>query len=300
MKERGSEAGLKLECVDLTKNYGKFTALNHINYTFSEGVYGLLGPNGAGKSTWMKLLTASLRQTEGAVLWNGKEIRDLKQDYVSVIGYIPQNQRLFSYFTGREFLYYMASLKGVKKHEADKQIPSLLDRVNLGSMGDKKIRTYSGGMKQRLLIVQAFLGNPQVIFMDEPTAGLDPKERIRIRNLIAEMAMDKIVLIATHVVSDIEFISKDILLMKQGEMIGNGSADEWEDRLEGMVFEKDTGEDILQQFLTTHLVAAMRKEKERIIVRYIGEKEDGAVSVRPTQDDVYLYYFREEELNDLE
>ena len=291
---------MKLECVDLSKKYGNFTALNHINYTFSEGVYGLLGPNGAGKSTWMKILTASLRQTEGNVMWEGTEISELKQEYVASVGYVPQNQNLFLYFTGREFLYYMAALKGVGKHVADQQIPSLLKRVNLSSMGDKKIGTYSGGMKQRILIIQAFLGNPQVIFMDEPTAGLDPKERIRIRNLIAEMAIDKIVLIATHVVSDIEFISKDILLMKKGEMIGNGSADQWEDRLEGLVFESDVEAERLQEFLSTHLVAAMRKERERIIVRYIGDKEDGAVHVRPTLDDVYLYHFREEESHDLE
>lgn len=287
---------MEIKCVDLTKKYAGVTALNHVNYTFSEGVYGLLGPNGAGKSTWMKLLTASLKPTEGDVLWEGSRIGDLGREYVARLGYVPQNQNLFTYFTGREFLFYMAALKGVRGQEAKEQVQTLLERVNLGGAAGKKIGAYSGGMKQRLLVAQAFLGNPGVVLMDEPTAGLDPKERIRMRNLVAEMALDKMVLIATHVVSDIEFISKEILLVKKGELVGDGSADEWEDRLEGKVFEKEVEGNVLGSFTASHLVAAIRKERGHIIVRYVGEGEDGAVPVRPTLDDVYLYHFEEGEL----
>ena len=288
---------MELECRALRKMYGGFTAIEEINYKFSAGVYGLLGPNGAGKSTWMKLLTASLRPTEGNILWNGTPIEKIRQEYVGRIGYVPQNQNLFPYFTGCKFLYYMAALKGIKKELADKQIPLLLQRVNLKEAGRRKISTYSGGMKQRLLIAQAFLGNPEVVYMDEPTAGLDPKERIRIRNLISEMSMNKIVLIATHVVSDVEFISKEILLMKKGRIIGSGASEALEDELDGMVFEKELQQEELDAFMKEHLVGGIRKEGNRILVRYLSRMEDDGTAdlVRPTLDDVYLHHFREEE-----
>ena len=196
-----------LKCENLKKSYGDFCAIRKINYSFTPGVYGLLGPNGAGKSTWMKLLTASLKPTKGQILCDEMSIYDNINEYVGKIGYVPQNQNMFPYFTGYKFMMYMATLKGVKKEVARKQIPELLKCVNMEVMGKQKIKTYSGGMKQRLLIAQAFLGDPKVVFMDEPTAGLDPKERIRIRNLISEMALGKIVLIATHIVSDVEYIS---------------------------------------------------------------------------------------------
>ena len=174
-----------LKCENLKKSYGDFCAIRKINYSFTPGVYGLLGPNGAGKSTWMKLLTASLKPTKGQILCDEMSIYDNINEYVGKIGYVPQNQNMFPYFTGYKFMMYMATLKGVKKEVARKQIPELLKCVNMEVMGKQKIKTYSGGMKQRLLIAQAFLGDPKVVFMDEPTAGLDPKERIRIRNLIS-------------------------------------------------------------------------------------------------------------------
>lgn len=288
---------MELECRNLRKLYGGVTAIEEINYRFSDGVYGLLGPNGAGKSTWMKLLTASLKPTGGAVLWDGVPIDKRRQEYVGKTGYVPQNQNLFPYFTGSKFLYYMAALKGIKKELADRQIPDLLQRVNLKEAGRKKIGTYSGGMKQRLLTAQAFLGEPEVIYMDEPTAGLDPKERIRIRNLIAEMAINKIVLIATHVVSDVEYISKEILLMKRGNIIGCGAAESLEKELEGVVYEKELEAEELDGFVNKHIVGGMRKEENRILVRYLSqEQEETAERVRPTLDDVYLYHFREEDL----
>ncbi len=288
---------MELECRNLRKTYGGFTAIEEINYRFSDGVYGLLGPNGAGKSTWMKLLTASLKPTGGSILWNGTPIDRAGQEYVGKIGYVPQNQNLFPYFTGSRFLYYMATLKGIKKELADRQILDLLQRVNLKEAGRQKIGTYSGGMKQRLLTAQAFLGEPEVIYMDEPTAGLDPKERIRIRNLIAEMAINKIVLIATHVVSDVEYISKKILLMKSGNIIGCGAAEDLEDEMEGMVYEKELEASELDAFVKCHLIGGMRKEGQRILVRFLSEEqEEAAERVRPTLDDVYLHHFQEEDL----
>jgi ABC-type multidrug transport system ATPase subunit len=277
--------------------YGDFAAVKKIDCKFSPGVYGLLGPNGAGKSTWMKLLTASLKPTEGGIYFDGILISNMSDDYVGKVGYVPQNQNLFPYFTGYKFLYYMATLKGVKKELADKQIPLLLRRVNMEEIGKQKIHAYSGGMKQRLLIAQAFLGNPQMIYMDEPTAGLDPKERIRIRNLISEMSLGKIILIATHVVSDVEYISKEILLMKSGEIIRSGTPESLEDELNGLVYEREVNADELDFFMEKHLVAGIRKEGDSILVRYLNQlPDDMAKSVRPTLDDVYLYHFREEQL----
>lgn len=287
---------MQLECVSLKKEYGKITAIEEINYCFTPGVYGLLGPNGAGKSTWMKILTDSIRPSSGDVMWNGSTIYDDQARYIRNVGYIPQNQNIYPYFTGLRFMYYMSALKGIKKETADGQIMHLLKRVNLEEYAGRKISAYSGGMRQRLLIAQAFLGEPKVILMDEPTAGLDPKERIRIRNLISEMAIDKIVLIATHVVSDIEYISREILLMKKGMILGHGTAEELEDDISGYVYECIVHEDELEEFTKNHLVAGIRKEGNRIIVRYISEKEDAdGITVRPNLDDVYLYHFREDE-----
>lgn len=274
-------------------------AIERINYNFSPGIYGLLGPNGAGKSTWIKLLTTSLKPTEGQICCDGVPIADMLDNYMGKIGYVPQNQNLFPYFTGYKFLYYMAALKGIKKELADKQIPILLQRVNMHEKGKYKIRTYSGGMKQRLLIAQAFLGNPEIIFMDEPTAGLDPKERIRIRNLISEMSFGKIILIATHVVPDVEYISQEIMLIKKGQIIRSGSPDSLEKELNGLVFEKEVNVEEVTRFSQENLVAGIRKEGNNVLVRYIcSSRTEKEKAVRPTLDDVYLYHFREEEIND--
>ncbi len=290
---------MELECRNLRKTFGNLVAIERINYNFTPGVYGLLGPNGAGKSTWMKLLTASLRPTEGEIICDGDPVTNKSYDYVGKIAYVPQNQNLFPYFTGYRFLYYMAALKGVKKELADRQIPALLQRVNMQEIGKRKIRTYSGGMKQRLLIAQAFLGDPEIIYMDEPTAGLDPKERIRIRNLISEMSIGKIILIATHVVPDVEYISKEILLMKKGKIIRSGTPESLEDEINGFVYEREVKPEELNTFTNTYLISGIRKEGNSIWVRYINQSQDDRDSlVPPTLDDVYLHHFREEEFND--
>lgn len=286
---------MELACKDLHKKYGDFEALKGIDYTFTEGVYGLLGPNGAGKSTWIGLLTSNLKITQGEIRWNGERIDALGKEYVAKIGYVPQNQNLFPYLTGREFMLYMAALKGVETKQAKQQIPELLSKVNLSQQAEKKIRSYSGGMKQRLLIAQSLLGSPELIVMDEPTAGLDPRERIRIRNLISGISLNKIILIATHVVSDVEYISREILLLRQGELVKAGPAEKLESGLQGIVRERKTERGELDDFVRSHLVVEIRREQEDIYVRYLqreGGEEDTAV--RPGLDDVYLYHFQEE------
>lgn len=208
---------LTLRCI--TKKYKDKTALNDVSLELDRGIYGLLGPNGAGKSTLMNIVTGNIRPTEGKVLWDGADIRELGGRFRSLIGYAPQQQGLYDSFSGRRFLSYMAALKGIPKKEVSGEIERVLSYVNLQEAADRTISSYSGGMKQRILIAQAILGDPKLIVLDEPTAGLDPKERVRIREQIKALAGDKIILVSTHVVSDITPIAKEILLIRSGNVI---------------------------------------------------------------------------------
>lgn len=208
---------LKLE--HISKEYKNTTALDDFSMTFSEGIYGLLGPNGAGKSTLMKLITRNIKPTAGEIYLDGTDIHTLKREYQRLIGYMPQQQAIYPFYTGRMFLAYMGLLKGVEKKVLNDEIEKYASKVNLLDVLDRKVGTYSGGMKQRLLIAQAFLGDSRIIIFDEPTAGLDPKERIHVRNLIHDNSAGKIILIATHVVQDIEDIASQIMLLKKGVLI---------------------------------------------------------------------------------
>lgn len=208
-----------LELQNVSKRYKEKLALDDVSLSLGKGIYGLLGPNGAGKSTLMNIITGNILQSAGTVLWDKKEIRSLGASYRSLIGYAPQQQGLYDTFTGRRFLSYMATLKGIPHKEMPAEIDRVLTYVNLHDAADRPIGTYSGGMKQRILIAQAVLGDPKLIILDEPTAGLDPKERVRIREKIKAIAGDKIILVSTHVVSDIETIAKEIILLKSGKII---------------------------------------------------------------------------------
>lgn len=214
-----------LEIKSVTKKYGKKVALKDVSLNLTPGVYGLLGPNGAGKSTLMNLLTLNLRADAGEIFWEEKNIVSMGRNYRKLVGYAPQQQGLYDSFSGRRFLSYMASLKGLKKTETVGEIDRVLSYVNMQEAADRAIGGYSGGMKQRILIAQAILGNPKLIVLDEPTAGLDPKERIRIREKIAEIAEGRIVLFSTHVVSDVERIAKEIILLKEGEIVSSDTVE---------------------------------------------------------------------------
>ena len=204
---------------NITKKYKEKLALDDVSLELAPGIYGLLGPNGAGKSTLMNIVTGNLKPDGGQVLWDGKEIKSLGAQYRSIIGYAPQQQGLYDAFTGKRFLAYMATLKGISKKEMPEEIARVLSYVNMTEAANRPIGTYSGGMKQRILIAQAILGDPKLIVLDEPTAGLDPKERVRIRERIAAHAGDKVIFVSTHVVSDIEPIAKEIILIKSGKII---------------------------------------------------------------------------------
>lgn len=229
---------MELALKGITKQYGSKRALDDFSYSFEEGVYGLLGPNGAGKSTLMKIITQSVKPTGGEITLDGDDIFKQKEEYRKRIGYMPQQQTIYPFYTGRQFLNYMGLLKGEDRKSLDDKIQFYLEKVNLISVADKKIGTYSGGMKQRLLIAQTFLGDPDIMIFDEPTAGLDPKERIHVRNLIHDNSAGKIIIVATHVVQDIESIADCIVLQKEGKV---AEADAPDKMVEKMGVDPDQG-----------------------------------------------------------
>ena len=208
-----------IEIENLTKEYGNIKALDNVSLKLTEGIYGLLGPNGAGKSTLINLLTDNTKRTAGKILCDGIDILKMGAAYRTMIGYMPQQQSLYEDFTAANFLKYMAGIKGMKASEARKVIPQLLEKVHLTEAAHRKTGGFSGGMKQRLLLAQALLSDPKILILDEPTAGLDPMERINLRNLIKDLSVEKIIIYATHVVSDIESIADTILLLKKGKLI---------------------------------------------------------------------------------
>lgn len=217
---------MELIIENLTKKYGEKVALREFSYTFTPGIYGILGANGAGKSTLMNLITDNVKRTEGQILWDGTDILKLGASFRKLLGYMPQQQGMYSDFSARAFLRYMADVKGLKRKDGRAQIEQLLELVSLKDVAHKKLGGFSGGMRQRVLLAQALLGEPQILILDEPSAGLDPKERLRLRQYIADLAQDRIVFLTTHIVSDIESIATDVLLMKDGRLVRRGTPDE--------------------------------------------------------------------------
>ena len=214
---------MQLEIKHLTKRYGDKTALDDFSYCFDAGIYGILGANGAGKTTLMNLITDNVRRDAGEILFNGTDVLKLGKRFRSVLGYMPQQQGMYPDFSARAFLLYMAELKEIPRKQAREQVEALLEMVNLQDAAHKKLGGFSGGMRQRVLLAQSLLGDTAVLILDEPSAGLDPRERLRIRKYIAQLASDRIVFLTTHIVSDIESIAKDVLLMKQGKLVTHGA-----------------------------------------------------------------------------
>ena len=277
---------------DLNKSYGEKQALSDFTAVFENGIYGILGPNGAGKSTLMNILTDNLLRDSGRILLDGEEILDMKEKYREIMGYMPQQQQLYDTFTVQQFLLYIGALRGMSRKRILGNMTRLLHLLNLEDMRYTKLKELSGGMKQRVLLIQALLHNPKVLILDEPTAGLDPRERIRLRNFIADLSRDKIILIATHVVSEIEFISKEILLMKDGRLLDMAPPEELQKKIAGKVFEVSIPSEKLKQVKQEYRVSNIYRSGENVVVRILSDEVPGEYEYRevvPGMEDVYLY-----------
>lgn len=281
----------------LTREFGPKIAVDRVSARLTPGVYGLLGANGAGKTTLMRMVCGVLRPTSGEVRYDGAPVSRLGDAYRARLGYLPQDFGYYPEFTALDFMEYVASLKGVDRRQARERSLELLDTVGLAGEERRRIRTFSGGMKQRLGIAQAVLNEPEVLVLDEPTAGLDPKERVRFRNLIASFAKDKIVLLSTHIVSDVEYIADRIVMMRAGQVVLTGAPDQIVGAVSGKVWEARVGAaeaDRLAERLTVGNVHYL--EGGEALVRIVCDERpvEGARPVGPTLEDLYLYTFADE------
>lgn len=288
---------MELRIEKLTKQYGDKTAVDRLDLKMNAGVYGLLGANGAGKTTLMRLLCQIQDPTSGEIFYDGQKIGSMGEAYRNILGYLPQDFGYYPDFTAYKFMLYMASLKGLSKDYGRQYSLELLDKVGLLQVKNKKIRTFSGGMKQRLGIAQAMLNNPKILILDEPTAGLDPKERVRFRNLISSFSQNKIVLLSTHIVSDVEYIAGEIVVMKKGVILHKGSPREILREVEGKVWECSAEREEVEAMQTRFTVGNLRNEGDKTVLRIIADSRPlpDAVPAVPNLEDLYLYYFSDEE-----
>ena len=284
---------MKLQLQHLCKQYGTKKAVDQVSIDFQPGVYGLLGANGAGKTTLMRMICGVLNSTSGSIRLDGKTIRESGERYYTHLGYMPQDFGFYPDFTAREFMLYMAAVKGLDQKTAKVRTAKLLKLVNLSDVADRKIRSYSGGMKQRLGIAQAELNNPDILILDEPTAGLDPKERVRFRNLISDFARDKIVILSTHIVSDVSYIADVILMMKDGKILLQGPVEEVTDSIRGKVWEILVNEREAAGYSRTLRVVNLHHEGRQVRLRIVEDHAPapGAQNVEPSLEDLFLYHF---------
>ena len=300
---------MKLILQNISKSYGSVRALSDFSAELTPGIYALLGPNGSGKTTLMHILTDNLRADTGVVLYadgdqEPQNVRDMGESFREKLGFMPQYPGMYPNFTAKQFLQYVAALKGVgekqKKRERDaqieKQITEILDELELSDVAHRRIGTFSGGMKQRLALAQAVLGDPKILILDEPTAGLDPKQRIAVRNYISRISQDKIVIIATHVVSDIEFIAKEIIMLRKGKIVNMASPQdllrELDDKVWEVCVEQDQIADMQSNFAVTN-IATSEKHAGKAVLRVLSDAQptEDAVILAPTLEDYYLYVF---------
>lgn len=283
-----------LQIDHVTKKYQNFTALKDIDLELDYGLYGLLAPNGAGKTTLMKMMATLLYPTEGSILWEGREIQKLDDQYREKLGFLPQDFGYYQDYTPERYLRYIGILKGIRKEQLKKEIPRLLEQVGLTEAAKKKMKKFSGGMIQRVGIAQALLGNPEILILDEPTAGLDPKERVRFRKILTSLSGDKIVIISTHIVSDVEFIANHIIMLKDKQVYANDSVENLCMTLEGKIFSTTVRTEELADFERKYQVVSQRQEGGNCEIRFIAEKkEEWWNSCTASLEDVFLYTYRE-------
>ena len=285
---------MKLELDGLTKEFGDFTAVNHIDLTMTNGVYGLLGVNGAGKTTLMRMLCTLLKPTSGTIYCNGKDIFSMDSEYRKLLGYLPQEFGFYPEFTVEDYLLYIAALKGIRPVVAKKRVKELIAKVGLSKAAHKKMKKLSGGMKRRAGIAQAMLNNPKILILDEPTAGLDPNERIRFRNLISELSEDRLVLLSTHIVSDIEYIADTILMMKGGQIIINSPSEGVTKEIDKKVWRCRLPQNKVDIVSSKYRVVNLQHEgNNEVSLRIVSDTkpDENAINVDPTLEDLFLYHF---------
>lgn len=284
---------MKLTTFNLTKKYGKKTAVDQLNLELTEGIIGLLGPNGAGKTTLIRMLCDILKPTEGKVLFDGEDIHLMNEEYRERLGYLPQKVGYYSWFTGEEYLRYLGCLKGMSKQEVEERITWLLKQVSLEDVRKKKIKTYSGGMIQRLGIAQALLNDPEILILDEPTAGLDPKERIRFRNLIAQLAEDRLIILSTHIVSDVESVATDIIIFKDGKVVMQDKNKDILKHMKEKVYLLKVAAKDIEECKEKYIISSMQPVGSDMELRIIcsGEAPAGALLVDPGLEELYLSQF---------
>ncbi len=275
----------------VSKKFGNFTVLDNITLNFENGVYGLLAPNGAGKTTLIKMMMTLLFPTQGSILWDGVDIRTLDADYRDILGYLPQNFGYYKSYTPRQYLNYLAALKAVPKEQVKERVDVLLAMVGLSDVAGEKMRKFSGGMLQRVGIAQAMLNDPKLLVLDEPTAGLDPKERVRFRNIIHSLAKDRIVILSTHIVSDIETIANKIIMLRNHGVYCCSSPAEVCSILEGKVYEIPASQPVNED----DLILSERQNGTETLLRFVSNiPPDAAEPVKPNLEDVFLYVYRDE------
>ncbi|KOO42705.1 ABC transporter ATP-binding protein [Priestia koreensis] len=281
---------------NVEKRYGDFTALQAIDLEFKQGIYGLLSPNGAGKTTLIKMLVTLIQPTNGQILYNGKPIEVLGESYRELIGYLPQQFGYYKHYTPAKYLTYLAALKGMNKKEVKQRIDDVLEKVALTEVKHKKMRKFSGGMIQRVGIAQALLNDPKILILDEPTAGLDPKERARFRHLLSDLARNRTVIISTHIVSDIESIANEIIMIKNQELLYKSPVTDICQTLEGKVFETSLSFDHLPSFRETYLTLQEKQEHGKMLVRFVANKpiDPSWNAVHPQLEDVFLAEYENE------
>ncbi|EGD29881.1 ABC superfamily ATP binding cassette transporter, ABC protein [Streptococcus sanguinis SK72] len=287
---------MELSLKNIKKEYGNKLVLDYVPISLKPGLYGLLGSNGSGKTTLFRIICGLMKPTQGAVFFNGKNIVNQAENFRDILGFLPQDFRYYRDFTARNFLLYIASLKGLSRKNASTTSDELLELVGLSAIKNKKIRKLSGGMKQRLGIAQALLNNPQVLVLDEPTVGLDPKERVKFRKLLSSLSKEKIILLSTHIVSDVESIADEILILKNGRLRDRGTVNQLVSEISDKVWECEVTECEANKLEETFLVSNRRQDGQHIVMRIVSEQApiSKASLVSPTLEDLYLYYFREE------
>ncbi|MEG1406634.1 MAG: ATP-binding cassette domain-containing protein [Ruthenibacterium sp.] len=281
---------------NLCKNFGDKTAVSNVNITLEKGVYALLGPNGAGKTTLMRMICGLQMPSNGDVNWNDTNITTLGSDYLEKIGYLPQHFGFYPSYTPKQFMLYLAQVKGIPRRFATQQTQQLLCKLDLADVQNKKIQTLSGGMIRRLGIAQALLGNPEILILDEPTAGLDPKERIKFRNLISDYSSGRLVLLSTHIVSDVECIANHIIMMKQGRILFSNCPSNIISQSGIRVWECNTSVDESKILVQNYSIVNQYLEENHVRLRLIAKNKPHATAleVPANLEDVYLYYFTEE------